>query len=190
MGYRLVTAPASLPVTVSEAKAHLRVDHSDEDALIEGLIRAAVSHLDGRTGVLGRCIVTQTWELILDAFPFDAIEIPLGPVASVTSISYVDVNGATQTVSAETYYVDTSSLSAWIVPDDFWPETMDTANAVTVRFVAGTAAADVPAALKQAILLLIGSWYENRAAVNVGNITTTLPFTVDALIAPFCRKWL
>lgn len=189
MGYRLITAPASDPVTLGEAKAHLRVDHSDEDARITSLIKAATSYLDGRTGVIGRCLVTQTWELTLDAFPAKEIELPLGPVASVTSVKYVDAAGLEQTLSAGSYYVDTASLSAWVVPEDTWPATMAAANAVTVRYVAGTAAASVPEAIRQAILLLVGHWYENRQPVADGSIAS-LPFTVDALLAPFRRNAL
>lgn len=190
MGYRLVTPPASLPVTVAEAKAHLRVDHNDEDEKIEALISAATSYLDGRSGVLHRCIVAQTWELTLDEFPTEEIEIPLGPVQSVTAVTYVDLSGATQTVSLTDYYVDVTSPTAWIVPQIEWPNTMQAANAVAVSFVAGTSVSSVPAAIKHAILLLVGHWFDNRNAVNVGNISSSLPFTVDALIAPFRRIYI
>lgn len=183
MGYRLVTAPASDPVTLAEAKAQLRVDASDEDALITSLIKAATAYLDGRQGILGRCLMTQTWELTLDAFPADGdIEIPLGPVASVTSVTYVDTAGATQTVSDVNYYLDNTSVSAWVIPQATWPTTMDAANAVTVRYVAGAAAAPLP--IKQAILLLVAHWYENRQPVNAGQ-AEELPFAVNALIAPY-----
>lgn len=189
MGYRLITAPSADPVTLAEAKTHLRVDHSDEDARIASLIKAAVSYLDGRSGILGRCLVTQTLELVLDQFPTREIELPLGPVASVTFIKYVDSNGAEQTFSAGSYTVDLSSLTARAIPNTSWPATMAAANAVTVRYVAGTAAASVPEAIRQAILLLVGHWYENRQPV-AGSSVADLPFTVDALIAPFRRNAL
>jgi uncharacterized phiE125 gp8 family phage protein len=180
MGYRLITPPAATPVTLAEAKAQLRVDHADEDGKIEALIAAATSYLDGRSGVLGRCLVTQTWEITLDAFPAEEIEIPLGPVQSVTSLTYVDTAGATQTVSASDYYLDTTSPTAWVMPEITWPDTMEAANAVTVRFIAGTAVADVPPAIKHAALLLVSTWYDDRAG-------TGMPPAVDALIAPFRR---
>jgi len=187
MGYRLITAPASAPVTLAEAKAQLRVDFADEDTLISGLIDAAVSYLDGRTGILGRCLVTQTWELTLDAFPSDEIELPLGPVQSITSIKYFDTAGALQTLSSANYIWDDSSLSDWIIPQADWPDTLETANAVTVRYVAGTDAASVPKALKQAILLLVAHWFENRQPVAVGASVAEMPMAVQALIALFRR---
>lgn len=190
MGYRLVTPPASTPITLAEAKSQLRVDHSDEDGKIEALIAAATSYLDGRTGVLGRCLVTQTWELTLDEFPAEEIELPLGPVASVTSVTYVDIAGVTQTVSESDYYVDNASLSAWVLPEIEWPNTMQAANAVTVRFVAGTAVADVPPALKHALLLLVAHWYENRQPVSIGGAPVEMPFAVDALLVPFRRVFV
>lgn len=180
MGYRLITPPAATPVTLAEAKAQLRVDHNDEDGKIEALIAAATSYLDGRSGVLGRCIVSQTWELTLDAFPAEEIEIPLGPVQSVPALTYVDLAGATQTVNSGDYYLDTTSLTAWVMPEIEWPSTMEAANAVTVRFVAGTAVADVPPAIKHALLLLVSAWYDDRAG-------SGMPPAVDYLIAPFRR---
>lgn len=186
MGYRLIAAATLQPVTLAEAKAHLRVDHTDEDDYITALIKAATSYLDGRSGVLGRCLVTQTWEMTLDAFPAKEIELPLGPVASLVSVKYIAVSGAEQTVPSGNYYVDTASLSARVVPEDTWPATMSAANAVTVRYVAGTAVEDVPAELGMAIRLLVGHWYANRQAVT-GATGTELPFGVGALIAPFRR---
>lgn len=178
MGYQLITAPTSDPVTLAEAKSQLRVDHSDEDARIASLIKAATAYLDGRTGILGRCLITQTWELLLDAFPDEDIEIPLGPVSSVTSIKYIDPNGIEQTIPGASYYVDTASLSAWVIPQDEWPLTMRTANAVAVRYVAGAAAAPEP--IRHAILLLVATWYENRS-------TGEIPAAFGALITPFRR---
>jgi uncharacterized phiE125 gp8 family phage protein len=177
MGYRLITAPESLPVTLAEAKAQLRVDHTDEDALITRLVKAATAYLDGRTGILGRCLVTQTWELTLDAFPAEEIELPLGPVQSVTSVKYVDTAGVTQTVPEADYYLDNASISAWVMPQIEWPDTMEAANAVTVRYVAGTAPAAVPDALRHAILVMVSAWYDKRAAGD-------MPLAAGALIAP------
>ena len=80
---RLVTPPASPPVSLAEAKAFLRVDHDAEDDLIAGIIAAATNLLDGRTGILGRCLEAQTWELAIDRFPSAEVQLPLGPVVSV-----------------------------------------------------------------------------------------------------------
>ena len=187
MGYRLITGPAADPIKLAEAKLHLRVDHSDDDVKIASLIKAATAHVDGRSGILGRCLVTQTWELTLDEFPDGEIEIPLGPVASITSIKYRDASNVEQTLSSALYTFDDTRTSAYVVPVDDWPATYDVTNAVTVRFIAGTAVASIPEAIRHAMLLLIGHWYEERNAVNVGNISSVLPFTVEALLAPYRR---
>lgn len=184
----LVTPPADPVVTLAEAKAHCRVDSSDDDDLITALVAAATSHLDGWSGILGRALMPQTWEVSFDCFPAREIRIPLGPVASVTSVKYVDTDGVTQTVSSDDYETDLTGVEGWVVPvaDFDWPETMDTVNAVTVRWVAGTGC---PPAIKQAVLLLVGHWYENREASANSNLVA-LPMAVDALIAPLRRVGL
>ena len=188
MPLKLISAPAERAVSLLEAKAHLRVDHADEDALISIFLDAALAHLDGRDGVLGRALVTQTWELPLDAFPRDTvIGIPLAPVQSVTSIQYRDAAGALQTFLAANYVLDAISEPARIdlAPGASWPGTQDVPNAVTIRFVAGYGAATtVPPALKAAVLLLVGHLYRNREATTAEALAA-LPMGVDALIAPF-----
>jgi uncharacterized phiE125 gp8 family phage protein len=178
MGYQLIVPPAVYPVTLAEAKAQCRVDHDDEDAFIQRLIAAATGHFDARSGVLGRCLISQTWEMVLDEFPAGALELPLGPVQSVVSVEYDDPSGVAQTVAASTYTVDTTSLSA---------PTLDNINAVRVRFVSGygSTPAAVPDAIRHAILMLIGHWYENREAVAPGSPSAPLPMAVDALVAPY-----
>lgn len=183
-----VVAPTANPVTLAEAKAHLRVDFADEDSLISGLIDAATDYLDGWSGVTGRALMSQTWEISLDEFPNGAISLPLGPCRQLVSVSYVAPNGSTQTVSSADYTTDFNPIEGWIVPKDAgWPKTMKTANAVTVRWIAGYQnAAAVPAAIRQAILLLVAHWYQNRELTAAGG-RQALPFTVTALLAPFKR---
>lgn len=154
----LVAAPAETPVSLTEAKAHVRVDGTDEDALLTMYLDAAVAHLDGAEGVLGRCMVTQTWDYTTDTFPK---ALPLPALQSVTSITYRDADGAEQTLAAEDYMVSGQVLT---YPDGP-PATDGYPGAVTVRFVAGYGdATDVPAALKAAILLYVGDLYANREA--------------------------
>ena len=96
--------PAELPVTLDEVKAHLRVTSSTEDADIMGYLLSVVSSLDGDQGLLnGRALVTQTWEMKLYGFPLDGVEIPIAPVQSVISITYVDSDGAEQTLATPVY---------------------------------------------------------------------------------------
>ena len=185
MGYRLITPPAAFPVTLAEAKAQCRVDHADDDAILNRLIAAATSYLDARAGVLNRCLINQTWELTLDAFPPDEIQIDLGPVQSIVDVNYDDPSGAAQSLVVTSYILDAASPTAWVVPQDDWPATIEAVNAVRVRFIAGyggTSAA-VPDAIRHAILMLVSHWYENREAV--GQPQAELPMAVTALLAPY-----
>jgi uncharacterized phiE125 gp8 family phage protein len=195
-GLKLITSPAVEPVSLAEARLHLRLETSGsppthpDDALVTSLIAAARQHIDGRDGWLNRALITQTWELHLDKFPdLDDIRIPLPPLQSIVSVKYDDVNGVEQTVPAADYIVDTARRVGWVVPvtDTPWPATFDTINAVRVRFTAGygNAGANVPAPIKAAMLLIIGHLYENREAVTVGVNAQELPMAVMALLSPF-----
>lgn len=181
MSLRLITAPASYPVTLEEAKLQCRVDSSDEDTLLNGLIAAATDYVELYTG---RAIVSQTWELVLDDFT-DSILLPKGPVSAITSVKYIDTSEVEQTVSSNNYTLDGVSDPQWLVKasDYTWPEVADGVNNVIIRFVAGYAT--VPPSIKHAILLLIGQWFDNRSAINVGNITSDLSHTVEALLTNY-----
>lgn len=179
-----ITAPANTPVSLSDVKAHCRVDHNDDDTVLTSLLNAAVAYLDGWSGVLGRCLVTQTWRQDFEAFGI--LRLALGPVASITSVTYYDADNEQQTLSADVYAHLTGPLGGYITlkPDQSWPSTYGRADAVSVTFVAGTAVADVPASIKAAILLLVAHWYENREAAGAAS---ELPFSVSALLAPLRR---
>lgn len=189
MGLSLVTAPATEPLSLEEARAHLRVDVSDDDALISALIPASRQFVESYTG---RKLVTQTWDYQLDGFPCGAIVVPLAPVASVTSITYVGSDGTTQTWSASDYRTDVPA-GPWAQRPRIepayglsYPSTRGLLNSVTVRCVAGYGSATaVPEALKAAMKILIGQWYEQREPVVIGQTPFVVPFTIDALLWPF-----
>lgn len=187
MTLKLITAPTSEPVTVTDAKAHLNVIGSDQDTLITAYTAAARQHLDGRDGILGRALMPQTWELVLDAFPCGAVRIPLPPLQSVTSIKYLDAAGVEQTLSTSAYAVDADGEPGWVSPVSTWPQTFPTINAVRIRFVAGYAdETAVPKGLWAAILLMVGDLYENREAVTGDARAAYVDNpTVDRLIAPY-----
>ena len=189
MALKLITAPATEPVTSTEAKSHLRVDTTADDTLIGTLITAARQHVEAH---LRRALITQTWELVTDAFPVgDVLRLPLPPLVSVTSIKYTDEDGAESTLSSGLYVVDTDSTKGRVVlkNGETWPSvTLAAANGVRVRYVAGYGEASaVPRPIRQAILLLIGTMYENRESVLVAQGVTVaqLPFGVDALLMPY-----
>lgn len=187
-------APTVEPVSLTEMKLHLREDADGQDSLITALIKAAREKVEIETR---RALVTQTQILRLDGFPRSdtaamAIEVPNPPLQSVTSIQYVDESGATQTLDAADYLVDTASEPARITPvyNGSWPIARAQINAVTVTFVAGYApgsgsptdyAANVPEGLKAAIKLLVGAWYEHREAVGPLALKP-VPMAYDALI--------
>lgn len=188
-GLTLATAPAAEPVSLTEAKLHCRVDTDDEDDLLTMLVAAARQYVERLTG---RALITQTWRLTLDCFPYGCrpvIRLPRGKTSSVTSITYVDTEGTTTTLAADQYRVNMDGEPARIEPayGVVWPTTRDVLEAVKVTYVAGYGAAGsaVPEALRQAMLLLVGHWYANREAVVTGTIATPLQLTVEALTAAY-----
>lgn len=183
----LTAAPASTPVSLAEAKAQCRVDHGDDDELITRLIAAATSLLDGWTGILGRCIFTQTWRQDFDRFSH-CLRLPLFPVASISSVKYDDADDVEQTVTSTNYVLLVDELGAYVEFIDTYafPQIHHQRPAVRVAYVAGEAAP--PGAIRHAMLLLIEHWYDNRGALAAPDQSAPLPFAVDALLAPFRRN--
>lgn len=188
MGLVLVTDPAEEPVSLAEAKSHLRVEVSDDDSYITSLIQVAREMAEN---ILRRALITQTWKLVLDEFPSgDEIELPLPPLQSVSSVKYTPNGSSQQTFDAGNYIVDTASEPGRIVlkSDKSWPgDTLEAAAGVEVTFVCGygDAGADVPLSIRQAMLLLIGHFYESREAVIIGTITRELPLGAKRLLWPY-----
>ena len=181
----LVTAPAVEPITLNEAKSHLRVDFADDDSYITALIVAARMIAEERTG---RALITQTWDYVLDDFPIkDFISLRKPKLQSVTSVKYIDSDSAEQTVLTSEYLVDADSSPGRIVLKfaKIWPvATLQPASAVRIRMVVGYGLAiDVPQPLKQAILFLVAHWYENRQPVE--KAMEKVPMTFDFLIGPY-----
>ena len=179
MGDRLITAPTAEPVTIDELKAHLRVTSGVEDADLARLITAAREHVEQQTG---RALADQTREYTADAFPSSGVlRLGFAPVVSISSVKYLDETGAEQTLDASVYTVDTQSEPGALVlkVNQDWPDTASLPAAVRVRYVCGTTA---PQILKQAILFIAAHWYEQGLPVNVGNIVTSVPHTLDAIL--------
>lgn len=184
MSLRLSSAPATEPVTLTEAKNHLRVDISNDDDLITALIQASREWIEKYTNSV---LITQTWEYQRDyGFPH-IFRLAKNPVQSVSSITYTDGDGVTQTVTASDYVLDENQWPARVYEacSASWPTTRVERNAVKVTFVAGYgAAADVPSPIKAAILLMVGHLYENREA-SAPIVITEIPMGVKALISPY-----
>lgn len=189
MRYVLATAPTGYPVSLDEARAHVREDSNDQDSVLEMLIAAATQHLDGRVGILGRAILSQSWRI--DAWRPDGgrIIIDMPTVTSIASVKYLS-SGSELTWSSSEYRLGSCGNRFFVeVKDGFsWPTADDQEDAYRVTFVAGWAnAAAVPAPIKAAILLMVGDLYEHRETVAIGVSAAKIPMspTVDALIAPY-----
>lgn len=178
----LVTGPASEPVTLAEAKAHLRVDGTDEETLISSLIVATRQYAER---YMRRALINQTWRYDADQFE-DRIQLWPAPVSSITSVTYVDSAGSTVTVSSSDYQADLAAEPAILMPSyaaAVWPLARPSSlGSIRVTFVAGygSSASSVPTGIKQAILLLIGHWFANREITSTK--ATELPFAVSALL--------
>jgi uncharacterized phiE125 gp8 family phage protein len=193
MSLAVVTPPTALAVPLADAKIFLRVDGTNEDSLIAGLIQAATDHVERTTR---RTMIYTTYRLKIDTFPEGPIELPRSPAVDITagatyaydmpSIDYIDQSGSSVSMLKNTEYeIDLAENPPQLnlPPLDYWPLTQaGKAKAVTVDFVAGygPTAATVPALLKQAILLLVGHWYENREAV--GSVGSEMALAVDSVL--------
>jgi len=171
MTTRIITEPTVEPVTLAEAKLHLKEDlmSVDNDARISAVLasaRQAVEH------AMGRAIMLQTRETTLDEFP-SAIRLDMPPIIDVVSVEYTAADGVATALSSGSYTLDATSEPGWLVPAYglSWPATQVSINAVRVRYRAGystssnaaTAQAAVPAGIKYAILLELGSRYKYGA---------------------------
>lgn len=165
MAIKRTTPPAAEPISLAQAKLHLRVDHAEEDTLIQGLITAARMDCEDR---IRQTLITTGWTLALDAFPgeYSCIELPMPPLVAVTAVQYIDATGTLQSLDwAATTAVDFIGQPARLVPLQPWPATSPLRpNAVQITYTAGhgPAAADVPMPLVQWMLLAIGDLYANR----------------------------
>lgn len=165
------------PVSLEEARRHLRVDPGDEDPLIAALITAARQMCEGE---LGRAIVTSNFELRTDAFA-PALRLERPRVLDVDAVEYLDADGELQTLDPADYVLDASCdvAAAWLAParGKAWPDTSCEIGAVRVRYTSGFG--DTPAAVPQAIrtwiLLHVAAMYEHREAVAAKDMKS-LPF--------------
>ena len=203
MAYKLLAEPAIEPITLADAKQHLRIDVSDDDALITMLIAAARQYAEQLTRT---SFITQQWSLVMDAFPGPslmgapagvpfslpghAVLLEHGPVQSIDSITYLDMSSTLQTFASTNYVADLTGLLTRITPKfgQIWPITLPQIGSVTVNFTAGYGATvdKVPAGLVQWMKLRIGTLYENREEVVTGRgiNVTPMPF-IDGLLDPY-----
>lgn len=189
-GLRRTVDAATEPITLDEAKLHLRVTGADEDDLINNCIVAARQHFEDATN---RALINQTWVLTLDRWFLRHevnrrwLYLPKSPLSSVTSVYYVDENGDSTLWDSSNYNVDTNSEPGRLELgyDKTWPVTRDQVNAITITYVAGygSSASDVPQGIKSAILLLVADLYQNRETFTTGTVRT--PLVGDRFLMPW-----
>jgi len=181
--YLEVKTPASTtPVTLTQAKAQLRVTWADEDVHIASLIRhaTAVTELIQR-----RSLINRTYTLYLDDFE-DEIGLPMPPLSSVTTIKYYDSDSVQQTIAAAEYQVVKHDTVPYVTPavDGAWPDTDSRKNAIEIEYVAGYGAteASTPPDTEAGLLMLISDGFEHRESEIVGVMVMSMHRTAKSLI--------
>lgn len=196
MTTRVVSPPPVEPITLAEAKLHLRETGTEQDAIITSLIVAARQYAENYTR---RALVQQTLELLLPCFPWDGvIALPRPSLVSVTSVKYIDTGGVLTTVDPSEYQVDVYRQPAYIKPAYlyYWKATRSSdVNAVQVRYVAGYPVGagsptdytvNIPDGIKHWMRVRVAQLYEHREAMIAGTIVANVPRDyVDGLLDPF-----
>lgn len=197
MTLKLITDADTEPLTLVQAKRHLRVDHSHEDDDISDAIVAARKKAEHLTG---RSLTTQVWERVLDAFPSAEIELGVPPanaqhrVLTIGSLKYIDAAGVEQTMDAADYSLDADTPPGWLLPSEalgVWPTTLDTTNAVRVRFTTGYSSDQDKgrALLRSWMRMEVGNLYKLREGIVAGVSVAELPNQYhERLLDPY-RIW-
>lgn len=184
----VMTAPPALePVSLAEAKAHLRVDGNAEDTLVQSLILTSRLHIEA---ALGLALITQGWSWYLDAWPPGRdLPLPMRPVQSVSAVRVYASDDTPATVAPADYMLDGAGTPPRLVRKGAatWPRPGRAANGVEIAFTAGygSLGADVPAPIRQALLLLVAHWYEHRDPIEVGSPAARIPASVSDLLMPY-----
>jgi uncharacterized phiE125 gp8 family phage protein len=192
IGYNLASAPATYPITTSEAKSQLRIDISDDDTLIDTYIGTATAWCEE---VCRAKFITQTWDFWYQNWPGEnKITVMFPPLQSVTHLKYYEDDGTEYTFASSNYHVNTYSRYGEIVLKDSisWPSTtLRMVNGFVIRAIVGYGnAAAVPLNIKQAIKLLVGEMYENRenTVIAQGVSIQELPNNFKTILASLRRR--
>jgi uncharacterized phiE125 gp8 family phage protein len=180
----LLIPPSAEPWSVAEAKTFLRVEHSDDDAVIAALIAAARGHVEALTR---RALLVQRWRFVLDAWPAGGrLDPRMGPLRSVIAARVFDAANNAHSIDVATFVVD---AAANIIASPCWalplPGRTTAGIELDVELGYGALATDVPDALRHAIRMLVAHWYENRGLAAIGASAASLPGGLGALIAPY-----
>ncbi len=176
--------PAGEPITLAEAKAHLRLDTNDEDGLLTALIRTARLHLEAETGL---CLITRLLRLYLDGWPEGrVIQIAKGPVQTIELVTVYDAAGAPTEADTAGYVLDGAARPARLVLPER-PATERAVNGIEIDFTAGfgESGADVPDTLKRALLLHVAAMFELRGVIAPDDQPGAVPAGYNRLVAPY-----
>jgi uncharacterized phiE125 gp8 family phage protein len=192
MSLVMTSGPALEPVSLAEAKAHLRLDGTVEDSLVQSLVITSRLHIEA---ALGLALVTQSWSYFLDRWPRSGrISLPIRPVAAISHVRAWSADGGSVLLDTADFLLDGQGLPprlvlrGGVVP----VEPLRALNGIEIGFTAGfgPSAEDVPATIRHALLLLVAHWYENREPVEIGAGANAVPAMVSELLAPYRRRRL
>ncbi len=192
MSLVMTSGPGLEPITLAEAKAHLRIDSTADDALIQSLIVTSRLHIEA---ALGLALITQSWSWFLDRWPKALrVALPLRPVQAVTSVRHWRVDATSETLNPALFFLDGHAMPARLA----WLGTAPPAeperrvNGIEIAFTSGfgATAESVPSTIRHALLLLVAHWYENREPVEIGSGVNAVPPMVAELLAPHRRRRL
>lgn len=186
----IVTAPLATPLSVSEVKEHLRVDHASQDTLIWTYLSAAIGEFEDLSG---RALIESTWDYTLDHFPFYSFYLPKGRLVSVMSIKYTPEGGAETEIPSSGYAVDTKSDPGRVTLNDgvHWPVmALIPAGGFVARFVAGWAnAAAVPADIKAALLFKCQLLYDGSTRATTNAVAEIAMRRLDEVFRQTVERW-
>jgi len=186
MALVLRAAPAAEPVSLEEVKAHLRIDGDAEDALVASLMLTSRLHIEA---ALGLALMMQSWTLNLDNWPRKRpVLLPLHPVVSVGEVRILRRDVVPHVLSSDAYQLDDASRPARLHVETAAQLRPDRPlGGIEIDFVAGygTASADVPAPVRQALMMLVAHWYEHRDPIEIGAPVTSVPHNVNRLLNPY-----
>ena len=192
MSLVLTSGPALEPVSLAEAKAHLRLETNDDDTLLQSLITTSRLHIEA---ALGLALITQSWSWMFDHWPRgERVVLPLRPVQAVTHVRVWRQDGTSQTLPADNFILDGQGNPARLLPvaPAALVEPGQPGNGIEIGFTAGfgASARDVPATIRHALLLLITHWYEHREPVEIGASVNAVPVMVSELLHAHRRRRL